>query len=101
MNVEVLGGDYTQELGDFDWEEVGQTLIDTAIGMTAAFVGQRLTPTQKAVAQQVTNTSTSMSSNPPPKPEKTFMEQNGTYIMIGGAVLIGVIVMMKTRRSRK
>ena len=97
MNVQVLGEDYSScnTMLGFDWgglfKEVG-TVTASAIGTA---VGTRLTPTQKSMVQQVTGTSTSVPANPP---KKSFMEENGTYLMIGGAVLLGAIVLFKTRR---
>lgn len=100
MNVEVLGEDSDVMLGGL-WDDVGnfftKTQVGKAVGDTVGqYVQQRMTPTQKAMVQQVTGTSTSVPNPQPPK--KTFMEENGTYLIIGGAVLVGAIILMKTRK---
>jgi len=99
MNVHVLGSDYSQEMmgGAIDWGEISNQLLQTAVSVVGPVISQRLTPTQKSVVQQVTGTTTSV---PTPQPKKTFMEENGTYLIIGGAVLVGAIILMQSRRRR-
>ena len=97
MNVQVLGSDYSQEMmGGNWWDEWGQAVAKVVAPVIGSEVGKRLSPTQKSMVQQVTGTSTSVPANPP---KKSFMEENGTYLIIGGAVLLGAIVLMKSRSS--
>jgi hypothetical protein len=77
------------------WEDYGAPALGIVATIAAPVIGQRLTPTQKSIVQQVTGTSTSI---PPSPPKKTFMEENGPYVIIGGAVLMGVIILAATRK---
>jgi len=84
----------------YDISGLFQTVVkDTTTAFSSSLgtaVGNRLTPTQKSIVQQVTNTTSSV---PRPLPKKTFLEENGAYLIIGGAVLVGLIIMTKNRRS--
>jgi len=97
MNVQVLGGDYSQEMMGGWWDEYGAPTLAMVATVAAPIIGQRLSPTQKSVLNQVTGTSTSI---PPPPPKKTFMEENGTYVIIGGAALVGVLILAATLKRR-
>jgi len=113
MNVHVLGSDYPtvgekialsqQALGvDIDWggifNQIAPAIVKDTSAVTAQYVSKRLSPTQKSVIGTITGTTSSVPANTLPK--RTFMQENGTYIMIGGAVLLGAIILMSTRRGR-
>ena len=88
-------GDDSQGLDGEGWDTFFK-ILRKAAPIVAPIIINRLTPSQKAELQAVTGTSTSI-GNPPP-PEKSFMEKYGVYVAIGGALVIGSIVMVKTRR---
>lgn len=96
MNVHVLGNDHPLGLDISDVGGFLKELAPVAKEVAVGYVGKRLTPTQKSVVQQVTSTSASISS-PKPPPKSDFFKDNMSYILIGGAVLVGLVVMMKTR----
>jgi len=87
-------GDDSQGLDGEGWNTFFK-ILRKAAPIVAPIIINRLTPSQKAELQAVTGTSTSI-GNPPP--EKSFMEKYGVYVAIGGALVIGSIVMVKTRR---
>jgi hypothetical protein len=77
---------------------LAKTVVSDVIKVGVPAIAQRLTPTQKAYIQQVTPVPSSMPYQPA-KPD--FMKEYGPYVIIGSALLVGTLVMMKTRRSRR
>jgi len=75
LNTQMFGADTSQ------WFDLAKSAISDTIGA----ISSRLTPTQKAIAAE-------LPPPPPPKPNYT------PYYMIGGAILIGTLIMVGTRR---
>jgi len=103
MNVHVLGEDYSSvnTMLGVDIMDILNTTLNYA-GKAAEIAipvinAARKTPTEKSLTNSVTGTSTSMPQPMPPKPD--FMKANMPYILIGGAVLVGAIIMMEMRKK--
>lgn len=84
-------------LGEDNWlVSLGKSVLGDTVKAVVPEIVKRITPTQKAVIQQITGTTSSV-TYPPQDP----MKANMPYIIIGGALIVGAIVMLKTRRSRR
>ena len=100
MNVEVLGEDFMGA------GTVQDTLSQAAKQVTTAFISSKLTPTQKAKLAKLQQ---EYGINPLPAyqgsdvqlPQEGFdFQKNLPYIIVGGVLVIGALVMLSTKRVR-
>lgn len=79
--------------------QLGRTVLKDTTQAVIQTIGTRITPTQRAAIQQITTSVPSIPSVQQ-EPQADGLKKNLPYIIAGGAVLLGVVVMIGTRKPR-